>query len=497
MVLYLSEALAEILQIVMRVGYMVRVLQKTGKFYSKIIMKYIGVFLFVGIMFVIFGTHGWYPNSDMYKITRIVYEILIPCLIGYGAGSAVGGKEGGVVAVLAVIGLAAADYKIGILGAMILGPVCGWVSQWLLKNTVERFAARTNMLLKNLMAAGLGVIFCFVSYYLIARGLGGISDLISSGIDILIDKKLIVLSSFLIEPAKILFLNNGINHGILTPLGIQQIFQDGESVLFLLETNPGPGLGVLAALFLADKKKRHQFGVGMFVQTIGGIHEVYFPFVLSNLRLLIALIGGGMAGIFCFLQTGAGLDGPVSPGSILTLLLMAGRENALPVLAGVGVSTGVSFGLSVWILKADRNRLQDTTKPDELEIAVLKPDEPGIAVLTQPDVPVDGKAEAEDILGQADEKMTPIQKIIFVCDGGVGSSMMGAALFRRKLAENGIHDVEVKACAADLLEEDGDLFVCQRSFAERCPEAFEGKNLYLMDNLLSVQEFDALLEQLS
>lgn len=441
---------------------MIRVLQKSGKFYSKIIMKYIGVFLFVGIMFVIFGNHGWYPNTEMYRIARIVYEILIPCLIGYGAGSAVGGKEGGVAAVLAVIGLVGADYKIGILGAMILGPLGGWITGWILKHTVERFASRTNMLLKNVLAAGLGVAFCFASFYLVARGLGMVSDVISHGIDFLIDKKLIVLSSVLIEPAKILFLNNGINHGILTPLGISQIFQDGESVLFLLETNPGPGLGVLAALFVTDKKRRHQFGTGMFVQTIGGIHEVYFPFVLANLWLLIALIGGSMAGIFCFVQTGAGLDGPVSPGSILTLLLMAGRENALPVLAGVAVSAGVSFGLGIWILKARRHKVSDR----------------------------------EEDSRQKETAVAPIHKIIFVCDGGVGSSMMGAALFRRKLSENGIDDVEVKACAADMLKEDCDLFVCQKAFAKRCPEVFENKRTYGLDNLVSVQEYDALLEYL-
>lgn len=469
---------------------MIRVLQKTGKFYSKIIMKYIGVFLFVGIMFVIFGNHGWYPNTEMYRITRIVYEILIPCLIGYGAGSAAGGKEGGVAAVLAVIGLVGADYKIGILGAMILGPLCGWITGLLLKDTAERFASRTNMLIKNVLAAGLGVAFCFASFYLVARGLGMVSGVISHGIDFLIDKKLIVLSSVLIEPAKILFLNNGINHGILTPLGISQIFQYGESVLFLLETNPGPGLGVLAALFVTDRKRRQQFGAAMFVQTIGGIHEVYFPFVLANLRLLIALIGGSMAGIFCFVQTGAGLDGPVSPGSILTLLLMAGRENALPVLAGAGVSAGVSFGLGVWILKAGRNKVSGNGKDIE------QTDEPEMDIGRQTYESADREVEMEDIFGLEEVTMAPIHKIIFVCDGGVGSSMMGAALFRRKLSENGIADVEVKACAADMLTEDGDLFVCQKAFAERCPDVFEHKRTYALDNLVSVQGYDALLEYL-
>ncbi len=450
-------------------------IQKAGKFYSRIIINYIGIFLFIGVLSVIFGNYGWYPNDHIYQITSIVYMILIPCLIGYGAGDSIGGKEGSVVAVLAVVGIIAYSFNVGILGAMILGPICGWFTKWIIKNLVDRFTAATHMLIRNLLLAGLGGGFCLLSFYLVAPALSAVSDVIEQGINILIDKKLVILSSFLIEPAKIMFLNNGLNHGIFTPLGMSQAEMQGKSILFLLETNPGPGEGILCALYVMKKEKRQQFGAGIFAQLIGGIHEVYFPFVLTNLWLLVAAIGGSMAGIFCFLQTDAGLVGPVSPGSILTILMMAGRENAGPVLLGVGVSAIVSFLLALLILKIGVN------DPDRAE-------------MVKDGGNVEDRKKAENKEEKAVEKQASIHKLLFICDGGVGSSVMAAALFRRKLAEKGIADVEVKACAVDLLEEDSDLIVCQRSFAEECPQIPKEREIYTLENLLSVQEYEALLE---
>lgn len=434
--------------------------QKAGKFYSRIIMNYIGIFLFVGVLSVIFGNQGWYPNDHVFQMTSIVYKILIPCLIGYGAGEAIGEKEGGCVAVLAVVGVIACSFNVGILGAMILGPVCGWFTKWILKNMVDRFTAATHMLVRNLLIAGLGGVFCLISFYLFAPALVTVSDAVAQLINFLIEKKLVVLSSFLIEPAKVMFLNNGLNHGILTPLGMSQAETQGKSLLFLLETNPGPGAGILLALFVMKKEKRQQFAAGIFAQAIGGIHEVYFPFVVTNLWLLLAAIAGSMAGIFCFVQTGAGLVGPVSPGSVLTILMMAGRGNMGPVLFGIGVSTAVSFLVAVIILKTGIN---------------------------DPDI----REEKEN---RAMEEKKPIHKILFICDGGVGSSVMAAALFRRKLAERGIEGVEVKACAVDLIEEDSDLLVCQKSFAKESAQIPADRELYTLENLLGTQEYEGLLE---
>lgn len=437
--------------------------QKAGKFYSRIIMDYIGIFLFVGILAVIFGESGWYPNEHIFQITSIVYKILIPCLIGYGAGNSTGEKEGGCVAVLAIVGVIACSFNVGILGAMILGPICGWITKWVLKNVVNRFAPATHMLVRNLLVAGMGGGFCIVSFYLFAPALVAVSDVIVQAIYFLIDKKLVILSSLLIEPAKVMFLNNGLNHGILTPLGMAQAEAQGRSLLFLLETNPGPGAGILLALFVMKKKKRQQFGAGIFVQVIGGIHEVYFPFVVTNLWLLLAAVAGSMAGIFCFVQTGAGLLGPVSPGSILTIIMMAGRGNIGAVLLGISVSAAVSFLAALLILKAGVN---------------------------DPDIQEEEKVEKQE------ETREAIKNILFICDGGVGSSVMAAALFRRKLAERGIEGVEVKACAVDLIGENSGLLVCQKSFEQESTQIPSGHEIYTLENLLDTQEYEGLLEMI-
>ena len=438
-----------------------RQIQKVGKFYSKIIMNYIGVFIFVGVLSVIFGDHGWYPNEDICHITQIVYLFLIPSLIGYGAGNAAGGKEGAVVAVLAVVGLVASSYNVGILGAMILGPLCGWCTKWILEHTADRFAVSTHMLIRNLMIACMGGALCIISFYILAPVLVSASEVIALGIDKIVDNKLIFLSSILIEPAKILFLNNGVNHAILTPLGMQQAEEAGKSVLFLLETNPGPGAGVLCSLFVMEKEKRQQFGAGIFAQAVGGVHEVYFPFILSNLRLLFALIGGSMAGIFCFVQMGVGLNGPVSPGSVVTLFMMAGRKNIVGAMIGVGISAATSFLIGLLILKTGQKRSIQNTSPEE-ETQIM-------------------------------QKQSPIHTILFVCDGGVGSSAMGAALFRRKLAESAIADVEVKACAVDMIEKTCDLIVCQKTFADEFGDFLAGHEIYTLDNLLGTHEYEGLL----
>ncbi len=115
-------------------------------------------------------------------------------------------------------------------------------------------------------------------FYLLAPVINGLMSVLESMVSWLIDNGLLPVASLVIEPAKVFFLNNAINHGVLTPLGSAEAAREGSSVLFLLEANPGPGLGVLLAFTV--------FGVGaaratapgaLIIHFFGGIHEVYFP----------------------------------------------------------------------------------------------------------------------------------------------------------------------------------------------------------------------------
>ena len=159
------------------------------------------------------------------------------------------------------------------------------------------------------------------------------------------------LASVIIEPAKILFLNNAINHGVLTPLGVQQVADKGKSILFLLEANPGPGLGVLLAYtFFGTGLARSTAPGAAVIHFFGGIHEIYFPYVLMNPRLILAAIAGGASGLLIASITGAGLVATPAPGSIFAYLAVTPKDGYFGVLLDIAVACVVSFGVASALL---------------------------------------------------------------------------------------------------------------------------------------------------
>ena len=463
-------------------GYTMRnAIHKFGKFYSNIMINMIGIFIFVGILSVIFGDYGWAPNENIYAISQFVYSYVIPALIAYAAGNHMGqiyekrpdvpktgiNHAGGAIAVMATAGVMIADKNCAILGAMILGPICGLLWKHVLEPLTRKAVQGMEMLARNLVAAIVGAAFSIAAYYVLTPVLSAVTHVIMMGVDWLIAHKLICLTSVLIESAKVFFLNNSIHHGILLPLAMQQAEQSGSSMLFLLETNPGPGLGVLLALWLSNRKKRKEYAAYMFVECIGGIHEIYFPEVLANLWLLLALIPGGMAGILCMSVFHVASAGLVSPGSILTLLFMSGHH-VLATLFAVAISTAVSCAIAFFILKRQ------------------------------------GKWCTEAAISAQEEKKEEVQekrqmqeiKIGFICDAGVGSSAMGAALFRRKLKEEGMDGITAEAYAVDQIPEDLTIGVCQRAFLEILQKESNLSNIVTMESLLNQTEHLALIEKL-
>lgn len=462
-------------------------IHKFGKFYSNIMINMIGIFIFVGILSVIFGDYGWAPNENIYAISQFVYSYVIPALIAYAAGNHMGqiyekrpdvpktgiNHAGGAIAVMAAAGVMIADKNCAILGAMILGPICGLLWKNVLEPLTRKAVQGMEMLTRNLVAAIVGAAFSISAYYVLTPMLSAVTHVIMMGVDWLIAHKLICLTSILIEPAKVFFLNNSIHHGILLPLAMQQAEQNGSSMLFLLETNPGPGLGVLLALWLSNRKKRKEYAAYMFVECIGGIHEIYFPEVLANLWLLLALIPGGMAGTLCMSVFHVASAGLVSPGSILTVLFMSGHH-VLATLFAVAISTAVSCAIAFFILKRQGKWCTEA------------------AISAQ-----EGKKEEVQEKRQMLEKgqMQEI-KIGFICDAGVGSSAMGAALFRRKLKEEGMDGIIAEAYAVDQIPEDLTIGVCQRAFLEILQKESNLSNIVTMESLLNQTEHLALIEKL-
>jgi PTS system mannitol-specific IIC component len=212
------------------------------------------------------------------------------------------------------------------------------------------------MLVNNFSAGILGGALAIFSLYIFGPIITWISDALGSGVNWLIEHSLLPLASIIIEPAKVLFLNNAINHGVLGPLGVNDAQTTGKAIHFLLETNPGPGFGILLACSLFGRAEIRATAPGAAViQFLGGIHEVYFPYVLAAPRLILAAIAGGASGVFIFSWADAGLTATPSPGSIIAIMAVTPKGGYVPVLAGIFVATAVSFVIAAVLLKFGRS----------------------------------------------------------------------------------------------------------------------------------------------
>src|SRR5699024_3806860 len=275
-----------------------------------------------------------------------------------------------------------------------------------------RMPAGFEMLINNFSAGIIGMILAMLGYILIGPIMSGILAVLSAGVNILVQNSLLPLVAIFIEPAKVLFLNNAINHGIFTPLATAQAADMGKSIMYMLEPNPGPGLGVLLAymFFCKDKVTKDSAPGAVIIHLLGGIHEIYFPYILMNPLVIVAPILGNMASSFWFSVTDCGLVGPASPGSIIAYLLKTRGSALIKVIIGVLLATGISFAVASPIVKmAGGKSLEEAQN----EVASMK-----------------SASKGETVVPGTIERSTEIRKIIFACDAGMGSSAMGATKFR-------------------------------------------------------------------
>ena len=356
-------------------------MQKLGTALSNMVMPNIGAFIAWGLITALFIEQGWLqgifaglrdPDGWVAKIggwgaydgagivgPMITY--LLPILIGYTGGRMIHGNRGAVVGAIATMGvIAGADVPM-FMGAMIMGPLGGWAMKKLDAVWEGKIRPGFEMLVDNFSAGILGMILAIFGFF----GIGPIVSAFTRGagnaVDFLVDNDLLPLTSILIEPAKVLFLNNAINHGVLTPLGTTQALETGKSILFLLEANPGPGLGLLLAFMVFGKGARRASAPGAaIIQFFGGIHEIYFPYVLMKPKLIIATILGGMTGVFINVLFGSGLRAPAAPGSIIAVYAQTASGSFLGVTLSVIGAAGVTFVVAALLLKTDRA----TDEPD-------------------------------------------------------------------------------------------------------------------------------------
>ena len=447
-------------------------IQQFGRTLSGMVMPNIGAFIAWGFITALFIPEGWWPNGQLAQLVGPMLTYLLPLLIAYTAGRNVAGERGGVIgAIAAVGGIVGSDIPM-FIGAMIMGPLAGYAIRRFDRMVEGRVKAGFEMLVSNFSIGILGMLLAVLGYYVVGSVVSGLTMLISSGAELVIRHGLLPLVSLFVEPAKVLFLNNAVNHGIFSPIGIEQARETGQSIMFLLETNPGPGLGVLLAYWLFGRGNARQSAPGaVIIQFFGGIHEIYFPYILARPVLIVAAIAGSAAGLLFFSLTDAGLVAPASPGSILSVLAMAPKGKTLIVLLGVAISAAVSLlAAAPFIRRASKTETEG---------------DPAVGKLPQSAAGISPHAAGR-----------PVRKVIFACDAGMGSSALGATRFRRRLRDAGI-GVAVGNSAADRIPSDADVVVCQSVLAERIAAAAKGAELIVIDNFLSDPGLDALFVRLA
>ncbi|WP_040165501.1 PTS mannitol transporter subunit IICB [Microbacterium gorillae] len=507
--------------------------QRFGTFLSGMIMPNIAAFIAWGLITTLFIATGWlgwwHPVADMlggfgnadqigwsHALTTLavgddgktfpqyvglvgsMLTYLLPLLIANTGGRMVYGERGGVVATIATMGVIVGTTIPMFLGAMVMGPLAAWITKQMDKLWEGKLKPGFEMLVNNFSAGILGLILAVLGFFAFGPVFTAVSDFLGMIVGWLVSAGLLPLLSIIVEPAKILFLNNAINHGVFTPLGIQQAADTGKSILFLIEANPGPGVGVLLAFSF--------FGVGMakasapgaiIIQFLGGIHEIYFPYVLMKPILLISVIAGGATGVATNALLGGGLAFPAAPGSIIAVALSAapaGIPNLLVVLLSVVLAAAVSFLLSMVFLLRSRKRDLATEGAGDLSAAIAQTE----ANKGKKSSVLGGLGEAgAATAGAAAATATadhPLENIVFACDAGMGSSAMGASVLRNKFKKAGVGGVTVTNKAIANLDGTEDLVITQNQLTQRATEKNPNAMHVSVDNFMNSPKYDEVVD---
>ncbi len=438
--------------------------QRFGRSLSAMVMPNIGAFIAWGLITAMFIPGGWLPNEHLAKMVSPMLKYLLPTLIAFTAGKNVSGYRGGVAGAVAAMGVIIGTDTPMFLGAMIMGPIAGWCVKKFDNLVKGKVGAGFEMLVDNFSLGIIAMLLAIAGYLLIGGVVEGLSNALGSGVNWMLRHKLNPLLSLIVDPAKVVFLNNAVNHGIMTPLGIQQAAEMGHSMLFLVDPNPGPGLGILLACWVFGKGMTKQSAPGAAViQLFGGIHEIYFPYVLARPLLLLPVIIGNICALSFFTLTDFGLVAPASPGSLISIILMSPRGRTLIGILGVFIATAISFLLAIPIIKARPDfQGENENTPSTEDGALVKP-LPGT-----------------------------IRKIVFACDAGMGSSALGATRFKARLMKNGLGSITCTNSAVDSIPDDADIVVCQSNLADRV----HGHEVVRITNFISDPALDSLLARL-
>ena len=513
-------------------------IQRFGTFLSGMIMPNIAAFIAWGLitsLFIAVGWLGWWhPVADLlggfgnanqvgwaHAMTTLalapdgkttfpqyvglvgsMITYLLPLLIANTGGRMVYGERGGVVASIATMGVIVGTTIPMFLGAMIMGPFAALVTKWMDRIWDGKIRPGFEMLVNNFSAGILGMLLAVLGFFAFGPVFTYVAEGLGAAVQWLVSLGLLPLLSIIVEPAKILFLNNAINHGVFTPLGIEQAAHAGKSILFLIEANPGPGVGVLLAFsFFGVGVARSSAPGAIIIQFFGGIHEIYFPYVLMKPILFLSVIAGGITGVATNAILGGGLRFPAAPGSIIAVILAAapaGAGNLLVVLLSVVLAATVSFLLSSLFLLRSRKR-DLAAGGGDLQAAIAQTEankgKESAALSGLRQRTAGGTAEtagASTANTAVAEKR--VDHIVFACDAGMGSSAMGASVLRNKIKKAGVEGVTVVNKAIANLDGTADLIITQNQLTDRARAKAPDAIHVSVDNFMNSPRYDEVVD---
>ncbi|OKL35527.1 PTS transporter subunit EIIC [Domibacillus mangrovi] len=467
-------------------------MKKLGQLLSAIVYQNIAVIIVAGIIQGIFGVYGWWYNDRILLLLNPINNILLPILLGYTGGRLIGGQRGAVVASIVTYGLILSSSVPAILGAMIIGPLTGWGVKKLDQIVKKKLpGAGYELLIGNILAAMMATVLTVVCFFYVGQTFSIVVEWLTKLLETIIYSGWLPLTAIIIEPAKVLFFNNIINFGVLGSLGIQQSEELGKSIFFLLGANPGPGLGVLLACWLKMKaEQRKGAKLAVFIHFFGGIQEVYFPYVLMNPLLIIPLILGGMTGVFTFQLFDVGLVAIPSPGSIFLFVGLAPKEDVLFIILSILLSTITTFFCSMLLLKRVPESFPLQENSEDIKFQRVEKDEKQIKKEAMDKER--GKIENVSTFSNIDK----IENIFFICEAGMGSSAMGAAMLKKKLERANL-TIEVGNASISEIPEYADLIICHQKFFSVVQQTVPHKVCYPLRSFTDMKGYDELVENIN
>lgn len=456
-------------------------IQAIGGFLTAMVIPNMGAFIAWGFITALFIPTGWMPNEQFARLVGPMVSMLLPLLLAYAGGKLVYDVRGGIAGTVGTIGLiVGADIPM-FLGAMIMGPLSAWVVKRVDRVLEKHIPTGFEMLINNFSLGIVGFTLCLLSNAVIGPAVQEANALISAAIQMLVSTGILPLLSLVNEPAKVLFLNNVIDQGVYYPLGMQHAAESGKSIYFMLASNPGAGLGLLLAYSVFGKGASKSTAPGaIIIHFLGGIHEMYFPYVLMKPITILAMIGGAACGIMTFQFFDAGLVAGPSPGSIFAYLALTPKGNFVGVIAGVAVAAIVSFLITSAILKLSNQEDGDALAASAAQSAQMK---------------ADGMDFLQKAVGGSFAAGTKYSFIAFACDAGMGSSAMGASTMRRALSKAGV-DIHVEHFAIEKIPSEADVVIVHENLAERVRMSVQDKRIITIHNYLDDPAIRALREEI-